>query len=57
LLHLNKCQQFDVKHTVKFSTLAWSDNCESMVRLRSITTKHKRNLFFFGKLCKIDEGI
>jgi hypothetical protein len=21
-LHLNKCQQFDVKHTVKFSTLA-----------------------------------
>jgi hypothetical protein len=43
---------------VKFSTLAWSDNCESMVRLRSITCEiEQRNLFFFGKLCKIDKGI
>ena len=57
LLHLNNFQQLTVKHTVKFSTIKWSDNCEIMVRLWSTTCEiDQRNLFFFWKLCKMDYG-
>jgi len=45
------------KNAQKISTLARSDLCENMVGLRSIICEiEKRKLFFFGKLCKMDNG-
>jgi len=48
LLHLNRFQYFAEKHTDKFSTITRSDNCKSIVKLRSETCEIEQRYLFFS---------